>query len=74
MSTTDLVLNTATSFSIFFFHVTRAIKKPKQGTGGKIQRLKELAALLELLSSIPSNYKVAGNHLKVRMQIEHTYT
>jgi hypothetical protein len=32
------------------------------GAGEMVQRLRALAALLEVLSSIPSNYMVAHNH------------
>lgn len=38
-------------------------KKCKKGAGEVTQRLKALAALWEVLSSIPSNYMVAHNHL-----------
>jgi hypothetical protein len=33
------------------------------GAGGMAQQLRALTALTELLSSIPSNYMVAHNHL-----------
>ena len=39
------------------------IKKSTSGAGEMAQRLKAMTALLEVLSSIPSNHMVAYNHL-----------
>jgi hypothetical protein len=39
------------------------IKKLCQGNGEMAQWLRELTALLDVLSSIPSNHMVAHNHL-----------
>jgi hypothetical protein len=38
-------------------------KKGMKGAGEMAQRLRALTALPEVLSSIPSNYMVAHNHL-----------
>jgi hypothetical protein len=39
------------------------VKMEKLGAGEMAQRLRALTALLKVLSSIPSNYMVAHNHL-----------
>ena len=39
------------------------VKKQKLGSGEMAQRLRALAALPEVLSSNPSNHRVAHNHL-----------
>jgi hypothetical protein len=54
------------------------------GVGQMVHQLRERSALLEVLSSIPSNHMMAHNHfswdlmpssgLQAYMQIEHSYT
>lgn len=63
---------------------TFCLQKKNGGAEGMARRLRVLAFLLEVLSSLPSDHMVARNHLqwglmsssgiKLSMQIEHSYT
>jgi hypothetical protein len=51
--------------NVICMHSGRLFSKEKNcQAGGMAQRFRALAALSEVLSSIPSNYMVAHNHLQ----------